>query len=406
MRRRAAPWLLVCALLVWAPLRTGAPAQAISPAQGPAPARPGSWRLSDLCPASFEKRDSRCWLRSPYQQYTSLTGAGVGGLKTGLPPFRDGFTPQQIDLGRYLFFDPVLSANGRLACASCHVPSEGFSDRRVHSIGIAGRAVRRNAPSLWNVGFLKRFFWDSRARSLEEQVQGPLYDAMEMGNRPDVLVKTLNGIPTYRMLFGQAFPASGDIAAEEIYVALAAFESSLISLNSRYDFYAHGVVDALTPHELEGLNVFRSFVARCAECHTPPLFTNQQIAVIGMPEATGWPFDPGAGAVSDTAMLRGGFKVPSLRNAALTAPYGHSGQFATLRETVAFYNGGRGHAIPRGENLHVHWHIWEPKLSDQELDRLVDFIGTLTDQSFLPQTPAALPSGLPLPLELTRVGEH
>jgi cytochrome c peroxidase len=231
-----------------------------------------------------------------------------------------------------------------------------------------------------------------------------------MGNSPEALVKTLNGLPAYRSLFTQAFPGTGarrgiDIAAAQVYTALAAFEASLISLNSRYDFYAQGVSDALTPHELEGLNVFRSFVARCAECHTPPLFTNQQIAVIGMPEPKGKPFDPGAGAASDEPLLRGGFKIPSLRNAALTSPYGHSGQFATLRETVAFYTGGRGHAVPKGENLRLHWHIWEPKLSGEELDRLVDFIGALTDESFLPTTPAALPSGLPLRLDST-LGEH
>jgi len=362
------------------------------------PAQAVSFRLSDQCPASFEKRESRCWLHSTYQQYSSLTNAGVGGLKTGLPAFRDGFTPEQIDLGRYLFFDPILSANGTLACASCHVPSKGFSDHRVHSIGIAGREVRRNAPSLWNVGFLKRFFWDGRAHSLEEQVQGPLYNALEMGNNPEALVKALNGIPAYRTLFAQAFPAGGPVASAQVYGALAAFESTLISLNSRYDFYAQGVADALTPPEIEGLNVFRSFVARCAECHTPPLFTNQQIAVIGMPESAGQAFDPGAGANAATPGLRGGFKVPSLRNAALTAPYGHSGQFATLRETVAFYTAGRGHAVPPNEKLNLHWHIWEPKLSGAELDRLVDFIGALTDESFLPATPAAVPSGLKLPL--------
>jgi len=107
--------------------------------------------------------------------------------------------------------------------------------------------------------------------------------------------------------------------------------------------------------------------------------------------------DPGAGATTNEPMLRGGFKVPSLRNVALTAPYGHAGQFATLRETVAFYTRGRGHAVPRGEQLRIHWHIWEPKLSDQELDRLVDFLGALTDESFRPTTPAVVPSGLPVP---------
>lgn len=363
-----------------------------------APAPAANFVLSEQCPASFERHDGRCWLRTPYQHYASLNNAGVGGLKTGLPPFRDGFTPAQIDLGRYLFFDPALSANGKVACASCHSPARGFADTRPRSVGVAGQEVKRNAPSLWNVGFLQRFFWDGRARSLEEQVQGPLYGPVEMGTTPAKLVATLNGIPAYRRLFAQAFPeAAGAIRNEHVYRALAAFESSLVSLNSRYDLYAHGIADALSPHELEGLNVFRSFVARCAECHTPPLFTNQQVAVIGMPDPAGRPFDAGAGAVSNEPMLRGGFKVPSLRNVALTAPYGHAGQFPTLRETVAFYTGGRGHAVPPGEQLHLHWHIWEPKLSDRELDRLVDFLATLSDESFRPATPAAVPSGLPVP---------
>ena len=354
--------------------------------------------LSDQCPASFEKRDGRCVLRTPYQQYASLRDAGVGGLRTGLPRFRDGFTPREIDLGRYLFFDPALSANSRIACATCHDPSHGFADGRGRSVGVGGTEVLRNAPSLWNVGFLQRFFWDGRARSLEEQLQGPLFGPAEMGSTPEQLAATLNGIAAYRALFATAFPdAASGIRVRHVYRALAAFESSLVSLNSRYDLYAHGITDALSPRELAGLNVFRSFVARCAECHTPPLFTNQQLAVIGMPEPAGRPLDPGAGPITHEPLLRGAFKVPSLRNVALTAPYGHAGQFATLRETVAFYTGGRGHAVPRGEQLQLHWHISDPKLSEQELDRLVDFLGALTDESFRPSTPEAVPSGLPVP---------
>ncbi|HSB95753.1 MAG TPA: cytochrome-c peroxidase, partial [Spongiibacteraceae bacterium] len=131
--------------------------------------------LSRVCPASFELRAGTCRLNTPYQQYPSLQQAGVGGLKTGLPPIRDGFTAQQIDLGRYLFFDPVLSANGKVACVSCHNPDKGFADGRARSIGLDGTEIARNAPSLWNVGFLGRFFWDGRAHSLEEQLHGPLY---------------------------------------------------------------------------------------------------------------------------------------------------------------------------------------------------------------------------------------
>lgn len=355
--------------------------------------------LSGNCPPGFELTDDRCELRSLYQMYASLEDAGVGGLKTGLPPFRDGFSPQQIDLGRYLFFDPVLSGDGTVSCASCHDPERGFADGRGRSIGANGRVLDRSAPSLWNVAFAQRLFWDARAGSLEEQMQGPLYDEREMASNPQQLLATLNGIPAYRDLFRQAWPGEfpaddTPIRLDQVYTAIAAFQASLISLNSRYDQYAHGYAGALTEAEKEGMNIFRSFVARCAECHTPPLFTNQQIAVIGTPEPEGLAFDPGAAVSLGEPTLRGGFKVPSLRNIALTAPYMHSGTFATLREAAAFYTGGRGHAVPAGEELKIHWHIWEPNLSDQELDRLVDFLRTLTDESFKPPAPFALPSGM------------
>jgi cytochrome c peroxidase len=357
--------------------------------------------LSAQCPASFEKHDGQCKLRSIYQQYSSLQNAGVGGLKTGLPAFRDGFTAEEIDLGRYLFFDPVLSRDGKLACASCHDPDKGFSDGRKRSIGADGHEVARNSPSLWNVGFLTRLFWDGREKTLEAQMQGPLFSKAEMATTPEKLLTNLNGNTTYRRLFASAYPvaksdAKSGIQINQVYRAIAAFESSLVSLNSRYDLYAHGFPDALTRPEIEGMNVFRSFVARCAECHTPPLFTNQQIAVIGSSEEAGRAFDPGAGATSGVPTLRGGFKVPSLRNVELTAPYMHSGRFASLRETVSFYTKGRGHALPKDEKLNLHWHIHEPKLSEVELDRLVDFLKTLTDESFKPQKPQKVPSGLSL----------
>lgn len=355
--------------------------------------------LSSDCPAGFELSSGHCELRSLYQMYSSLEDAGVGGLKTGLPVWRDGFTPQQTDLGRYLFFDPALSADGSVSCASCHDPDKGFADGRGRSVGISGEPVRRSAPTLWNVAFLQVFFWDARAASLEEQMQGPLYDEHEMGSNPELLLRTLNAIPTYRELFAQAWPEDfqaeqAQIRLDHIYGAITAFQVSLISLNSRYDQYAHGYADALTEPEKEGLNIFRSFVARCAECHTPPLFTNQQIAVIGTPEPEGLPFDTGAQESLNEPSQRGGFKVPTLRNIELTAPYMHSGRFATLREAAAFYTGGRGHAVPEGEELKIHWHIWEPNLTDDELDRLVDFMKTLTDESFKPREPVSLPSGM------------
>lgn len=348
------------------------------------------------CPPGFELRDgNRCLLRNLYEFFDSLQGAGLGGTRTHLPPHRDGFSPQQIDLGRYLFFDPLLSADRSLSCASCHDPALGFSDARPRSRGIGGVETARAAPSLWNAAFLKRFFWDGRAASLEQQAQGSLYSPVEMGHTPEGLLTALAAVPAYVALFDQAFPGGAHgVSLDELYTALAAFQSSLVSLNSRYDRYALGYAAALDADEIAGLNVFRSFVARCSECHTPPLFTNQQLAVIGSPEPEGRALDVGAEAILHAPKLKGAFKVPTLRNVALTAPYMHSGRFPTLREAVDFYNGGRGHAIPPGVAMYPHWHIVSPGLREEEIESLVAFLATLSDQSLAPAVPERVPSGL------------
>ncbi|ABV35718.1 Cytochrome-c peroxidase [Shewanella sediminis HAW-EB3] len=355
--------------------------------------------LAESCPPSFElikeeEEKDRCRLVNQYQFYDSVQGRGLGGTQTSLPRHRDGFTPEQIDLGRYLFFDPLLSKDGSISCASCHQPEKGFSDDLDRSIGITGEKVGRGAPTLWNVAFLDKFFWDVRAKTLEEQAQGPLFDPGEMGNTPENLLQTLRENGSYPSMFAQAFPEASRLELSQVYTAITAFQTTLISLNSRYDRYAHGYHEALTENEILGLNVFRSFVARCAECHQPPLFTNNQIAVIGTPEPQGRALDIGAEKTYDAPKLRGAFKVPTLRNITKSAPYMHSGRYSKLRDAVKFYNDGRGNSIPDGESMLLHWHISEPDLTDDELDRIVDFLGALTDESLTPKVPQAVPSGL------------
>lgn len=350
--------------------------------------------LTSTCPAGFVLTDNfGCELKTLYDSYSSPHNSGVGGPRAGLPELRDGFSPKVIDLGRYLFFDPMLSGDNTIACSSCHDPDHGFADGLARAQGVNGATLDRSAPSLWNIGFFDTLLWDGSQTSLETQLLGPLYAPEEMGNTPEQLLTELSSNTTYLRLFSEAF-GTPDIELTQVYTALSAFEASLVSLNSRYDFYAHGIHDSLSPSELEGLNIFRSFVSRCGECHTPPLFSNQEIAIIGAPEPEGRPFDPGAGATSGIPSQRGGFRVPSLRNIAKTAPYMHQGNFKTLRDTVSFYNGGRGHAVPENENLLIHWHIWEPNLRDEELDRLVDFLHALTDEGFMPVIPKHVPSGL------------
>ena len=352
------------------------------------------FELAKVCPAGFVLSAERvCDLQTLYDSYSSPHDSGVGGPRAGLPDIRDGFSPEVIDLGRYLFFDPVLSGDNTVACSSCHDPDHGFADGRGRARGINGAVLERSAPSLWNIGFFDTLLWDGSKTTLETQLLGPLYSSNEMGSTPEKLLDDLSSNDTYLRLFADAF-GTPEIRLDQVYTALSAFEASLVSLNSRYDFYAHGIHDSLSPSELEGLNVFRSFVSRCGECHTPPLFSNQEIAIIGVPEPEGRPFDPGAEATSGIPSQRGGFRVPSLRNIAKTAPYMHQGNFETLRDTVAFYNGGRGHAVPENENLLIHWHIWEPNLRDEELDRLVDFLHALTDEGFMPAIPKRVPSGL------------
>lgn len=353
--------------------------------------------LSERCPPSFRLSESNtCELQSLYFMYGSIQNQGIGGTQTNLPHFNDGYTPQQIDLGRYLFFDPILSVDGSMSCASCHQPDRGFSDGQSRSIGLNGQTLQRSAPSLWNVGFSQRLFWDARSTRLEAQALEPLFHENEMGNTPQQLLQTLKHNANYRALFRTAFPASSDITVDDLAIALSAFQSSLISLNSRYDAYAHGDHSALSEQEIQGLNVFRSFVARCSECHTPPLFSNNQIAVIGVAERTGETLDVGAERTFNSRKLRGGFKVPNLRNITLTAPYMHAGQKQTLEEVVEFYSRGRGNELDDSDERQLHWHITQPDLTTDEIAAVVAFLGALTDETMKPITPSTVPSGLPL----------
>jgi len=368
------------------------------------------FELDTRCPPSFEQdAQGGCRLRSLYQGYAGVSGHG--GVQMALPPVRDGFTPGQIDLGRYLFFDPLLSRDRRSSCAHCHHPGHGLSDglRTAAGLGAQGAgpqrrggvALARRTPTLWNVGFAESLFWDGRAATLEAQAHGPLFSPQEMGNTPEALRRDLNASPTYRHLFSTAFgaPAGAPIEIAQVATALAAFQASLVSLNSRYDRYAHGDREALSPRELQGLNVFRGFVARCTQCHTPPLFTNQQFAAIGVGPARGQPLDLGAGALKGDASLRGAFKVPTLRNVTRTGPFHfHAGQADSLERAVAFYNAPRGHDLPKGERQPLHWHVHmlKPQLAKDDVAAIVSFLAALEDESARPRVPVAVPSGLPV----------
>lgn len=322
------------------------------------------------------------------------------GLERAFPPTNEPVenptTPEKVTLGRLLFFDPVLSADNDIACATCHHPDYGFGDGLPVAVGRGGEDVgpqrsggtslMRNTPGLWNVAYDSILFWDGREDSLERQVLVPLTRHDEMGAEDTgVLLEELSQIPGYVERFGTAF--DDGMTLQNVQRALAAFERTLISDNSPFDRYAAGDFNALTPQQRRGLALFRSGATRCFECHTAPTFSSVSLRVIGVPSQ-----DPGAGAVSDV-VPNGAFKVPSLRNIALTAPYMHNGSLATLDDVVRFYadGGGRAHGAQHVDPL-----VNGFDLTDRELDDLVAFLMALTDESKMPAIPEEIPSGLPI----------
>ncbi len=317
-------------------------------------------------------------------------------------------SPEKIELGRMLFFDPVLSADNTSSCATCHHPDLGFSDNRKRSMGFGGQGIGparkggivlpRNTPTIWNAAYNVRQFWDGRAADLEEQAEGPIQHADEMGQHVEELVQELTGIPEYKQAFEQVFgiPEGADtaITLETISFAIGAFERTIVSRDSRYDHYARGDREALTASERRGLNLFRSLKTRCFECHNLPTFANPDFKVIGVPEEEGRDLDLGRAEIAGTG-YEGAFKVPSLRNVALTAPYMHNGTFQTLAEVLEFYasGGGTGNATSM---LDIDDKIRPFTLSPRERDDLVAFLHALTDESLKPEIPEQVPSGLPV----------
>ncbi|MBM9590946.1 cytochrome-c peroxidase [Leptospira sp. 201903075] len=363
---------------------------------------PSDFHLSSFCPSGWKKENQFCVINYKYVNSVEKNG----GLGQSLPGVQ--LDPLVIDLGRYLFFDPILSADKQLSCAHCHHPGYSLSDGRSQSMGKDGIGygpnrkngviLKRSAPSLWNVVYMKNLFWEGRTSNLEDQAEGPLYSPEEMGSSKEIIESRLNQIPLYQKMFRQAYGKKGNkISAPLVIDAISSFERSLVSFSSRFDKWSTGDKDALSSEELLGYNVFRSFVARCAECHPPPMFTNNVFATIGILDPK--ERDYGRETITGQELLRGSFRVPSLRNIAKTSPYMHSGSLKTLEEVVNFYNegGGRGNGAPN--DLRIHWHVRKMGLSSNEISSLVSFLRTLNDETNMPKFPKSVPSGLPVALE-------
>lgn len=300
-------------------------------------------------------------------------------------PEDNPLTVEGIELGRQLFHDSRLSKGNVQSCASCHDGSKAFTDGRAKSPGAGGEHGRRNAMPLVNLAWIKEFFWDGRAKSLREQVLMPIQDAHEMNEKLENVIAKVEADTDYVRRFREAFGSAG-ITSERLALALEQFLLTLVSQESKFDRAARKLTQ-LTPQEQRGLQLFVTEHdparglrgADCFHCHGGNLFSNHQFMNNGLEERSG---DLGRMEVTQAAMDRGKFKVPTLRNVSLTAPYMHDGRFATLEEVVEHYNGKLHRTRTLDPNLAKH-----PEaglgLSADDKAALVAFLKTLTDESFV-----------------------
>ena len=269
----------------------------------------------------------------------------------------------KVELGRRLFHDARLSGRGDRTCATCHQSDKGYSDGRRLGQGRDGRSLERNVPGLFNLAWAQRFFWDGRATALEEQAPGPILHPDEMGGSWPQITQRLATDPEMTALFAEVFPEAptdNSVTPERVAQALAAYERTLVSPETRFDRYIAGDIGALSKIEQEG---FTLFVGRagCVACHGGWRFTDDRLHDIGLPAP--------AGATGQY------IKTPSLRELKHTAPYMHDGSKATLEEVVAHYNGG---FVPRAElspNI-----VRSLNLSAPERAALIAFMKTLSSE--------------------------
>ena len=257
-------------------------------------------------------------------------------------PTNNPQTLEGIALGRKLFYEPLLSNDGTQACANCHLAENSFTDPNRFSTGITGEMGTRNAMPIVNLvwNFQNRFLWDGGASSLEDQVDDPIENPIEMNNTWPNVVATLQATSDYPNLFEQAF-GTPVITREFVVRAIAQFERTLISGNSRFDQYLLGDNNAVTAQEINGFNVFMDENrGDCFHCHGNefnPLWTNNAFHNNGLDSSFE---DLGLGGFTGDPLDYGKFKSPSLRNLAYTAPYMHDGRFATLDEVINHYSEG------------------------------------------------------------------
>jgi len=278
---------------------------------------------------------------------------------------------QKIELGRALFFDKRLSRDESIACADCHNPKYAFTDRKMVSDGIEGKHPERNAPTLLNSVFLQTVMFDAHLKTLELQVLVPIQEPTEMGHNMKVLIPKLKSVSVYQHAAKKIF--NRDFDAWVLTRSIAAFERSLISLNSPYDRYIKGRKNALTSDQIAGMKLFNSLY--CSTCHPAPYFTNFKAENNGLYQDYG--SDKGRFRINLDSADIGFFKTPTLRNIALTYPYMHDGSLTTLDQVIDHYIAGGKHS--KGQ----HPSIKPFQLTKMEKMQLILFLGALTDTSYL-----------------------
>ncbi len=295
-------------------------------------------------------------------------------------------TSEGVALGKKLFFDTILSGDGSQSCASCHSPQNAFTDHLPTSIGVDGLAGTRNSMPLFNLAwnYNERFTWDGKELSLERQAEEPVQNPIELHSNWDDVIERLQTDPEYPDLFQLAFNTS-TITKDLTTKAIAQFERTLISANSKFDRYSLGEV-TLTEQELSGLDIFlREDKGDCFHCHgnpNNPLWTDNDFHNNGL---DGIFNDLGLGAVTGDPNDNGKFRSPSLRNLAYTAPYMHDGRFATLDEVIDHYSEGLQNS-PTIDPLMKQIAQGGVQLTTQEKADLKAFLLTLSDPSFINNT--------------------
>lgn len=302
-------------------------------------------------------------------------------------PAENPMTVEGVELGRRLFYDPILSSNGQMSCATCHQQSKAFTDGTAFSLGVRGLPGKRSAMSIVNMAFnINGFFWDGRAITLEDQALFPVEDHLEMNEDWANVEQKLRKHADYPALFRKAFgiEKKSELNKGLVVKALAQFERTLVSGNSRFDRIVWLNEGFLEEDEERGRRLFffepnDVMHPGCSHCHFDPLYTDNNYHNNGLDSVAALEAfkDLGRGEVSKNRFDNGKFRVPTLRNIELTAPYMHDGRFKTLEEVLDHYSKG-GHNV---ENENVN--IAAFPLSERDKQDLLAFLKTLTDTSFV-----------------------